>query len=178
MRNIFLLLLLSASTYFSNGQERPKIGSEKGVKEKLWKIKKSLPDFKKNLVVKDRLYTEEDKYDVKMEMGDGIILFEEDEDKQQTLIIRFSGPYFFSGSIADFKQYYVQLGEMLKEIFKNTLTADEVKTEKKWEMTFWEIGKKSYESAVTIKLKTDWFMNKPEIQLVFFTHPSGKVPKL
>ncbi|MBK7123687.1 MAG: hypothetical protein IPH68_13295 [Chitinophagaceae bacterium] len=72
----------------------------------------------------------------------------------------------------------MQLGEMLKEIFKNTLTADEVKTEKKWEMTFWEIGKKSYESPVTIKLKTDWFMNKPEIQLVFFTHPSGKVPKL
>ena len=175
MRNIFLLLLLSASTYFSNGQDRPKIGSEKGVKEKLLKIKKSLPDFKKNLVVKDRLYTEEDKYDVKMEMGNGLIRFE--EDKHQTLIIYFSGPYHFSGSISDFKQYYVQLGDMLKDIFINTLVADEVKTEKKWEMTFSAIGKKSYESPVTVKLKTDWFMNNPEIQLVFFTQPSGKRPK-
>jgi len=40
-----LLLLFLASVYFTNAQERPKIGSEKGVKEKLIRIKTSLPHF-------------------------------------------------------------------------------------------------------------------------------------
>jgi len=173
-----LLLLFLASVYFTNAQERPKIGSEKGVKEKLIRIKTSLPDFTKKLAIKDPLYTEEEHYDVNMEMGDGLIMLKIDEDKQQSLAISFSGPFYFSGSIDDFKAYYYQLGDMLKEIFKSTHTANEYKDEKKWSLRFSEIGKKSHESAVTISLYIDWFMNRPTIRLIFFTYPKGKIPVL
>jgi hypothetical protein len=176
MKNILLLFLL-ASTHVAYAQNAPHIGSQKGVKEKLTRIKKSLPDFTKNLAVKDRLYTEEDVYEVKMEMGDGMIRFEVAEDKQQSLTISFSGPTYFSGSIDDFKAYYYELAGMLKEIFKSTHTAEETKDEKKWLMVFSETGKKSHESAVQPWLKIDWFRQRPTITLVFFTYPSGKVPK-
>lgn len=176
MKNLLLLFLL-ASTLIVHAQNPPPIGSQKGVKEKLIRIKKSLPDFTKNLAVKDRLYTDEDVYDVKMEMGDGMIRFEVAEDKQQSLIITFSGPTYFAGSIDDFKAYYNELAGMLKEIFKSTHIAEETKDEKKWLMTFSEISKRSHESAVKPWLKIDWFRQRPAITLVFFTYPSGKVPK-
>ncbi|HQX96317.1 MAG: hypothetical protein IPH34_00715 [Chitinophagaceae bacterium] len=173
-----LLLLFLASVYFTNAQERPKIGSEKGVKEKLIRIKTSLPDFTKKLAIKDTLYTEEEHYDVNMEMGDGLIIFEIEEDKQQSLTITFSGPFSFSGSIDDFKAYYYQLGDILKEIFKSTHTLEEFKDEKKWYMDFSEIGKKNHESVVKLWLKIDWFMKRPTIKLIFFTYPNGKIPVL
>lgn len=157
-------------------QTAPKIGSEKNVKEKLIRIKQSLPDFKKSLVKKDDTFVEE--YVVKMEMGNGIILFSEEEDDQQTLTIKFSGPVYFSGSVSDFQQYYEKLSGLLKEIFDKTHSYSEKKENKNWTIQFFAKGKTPFTSPTLITLEVSWiFPDSPHISLDFLTYPKGKLPE-
>ena len=177
MKHVLMLLLFFLASFSIDAQNPAIIGSEKGVKEKILKIKKFFPDFKKSLVTRDPLFTEEKHYEVKMKMGDGFIRFEESDDTQQILIVNFSGPNYHSGSMDDFKKYYGQLAEMLKDIFGDKYTPEEHNTERGWNMTFTETGKKSYQSATSIGLKMNWLFNRPSIELYFSTYPSGKKPK-
>ena len=75
-------LLVTFSIY---AQDNPKIGTEKGVKEKFIRIKNGLPDIKKNLTVQDEMWVNE--RNVKFEMGNGLIIYEEDEENNDQYLI-------------------------------------------------------------------------------------------
>ncbi|MER3498117.1 MAG: hypothetical protein C4308_05500 [Chitinophagaceae bacterium] len=54
--------------------------------------------------------------DVKFEMSNGIVLFE-DEEEGQRLTISYCSPVYFSGSITDFQACYKKLSVILTEVF-------------------------------------------------------------
>jgi hypothetical protein len=137
-------------------QTNPKIGSEKGVKEKLIRIKNALPDIKKNLTKRDENFVET--YNVKFEMGNGIVLFDEDEeDHDQSLTIRYTGSYF-SGTIADFQNYYQSLVAMIKEVFGPNYESTVSNKEKSWSTSFFMKGKDAFTSPVRIHIQCDWIL--------------------
>lgn len=151
---IFTLVLLSFLFTCSQleAQTEPKIGTEKGVKEKLTRIKNGLPDMKKTLTKKDEMWT--DQYNVNFEMGNGLIHFEE-EDGLQTMIILYSKSYF-SGTVTDYQNYYKVLAGYLKTIFGNSYNSDSTNTSKEWVTTFFQKGKDKSESPVTVHLSCNW----------------------
>ena len=55
MKNLIILACFFAYTFTAQAQNNPPIGSQKGVKEKFIRIKKGLPDIKKNLTVQDEM---------------------------------------------------------------------------------------------------------------------------
>lgn len=157
---VTLLALFFAITIY--GQKLPPIGSEKGVKEKFIIIKKGLPDIKKNLTKKDEDF--EDTYNVIFEMGNGIVNFEESED-DQTLTIKFSSGWYFSGSMPDFKDYYNKLVSMIGEVFGPVYISERINKEKTLTTTFFEKGKNMFNSKVTITVTCDWILDKPDITI-------------
>lgn len=157
-----------------NAQPEPKIGSEKGVKEKLLKIKNALPDFKKTLAKPLAGYA--NTYEVKVEIGNGEPLFEEDkETTQQTLVVNFSGSPYFSGTKNDFQKYYGQLSTWLKEIFGKTHQFEEEKEETIWTLSFIEKGKDYSTSPTYIELEFTSILSSFDITLTITTYPKGKV---
>ena len=157
---VTLMLLLSAS--FMYGQKLPAIGSEKGVKEKFMMIKKGLPDIKKNLIKKDEMW--EDEYNVKFEMGNGIVLFNESEE-DQTLTISFSSDPYFAGSISDFQNYHKKLVTIISEVFGPAYTQETKSKEKNWTTTFFEKGKDIFSSKISIIAEVSWALDRPHITI-------------
>lgn len=157
---VTLMLLLSAG--FIYGQKLPAIGSEKGVKEKFMMIKKGLPDIKKNLTKKDEMW--EDEYNVKFEMGNGIVLFNESEE-DQTLTISFSSDPYFAGSISDFQNYYKKLVNILGEVFGTAYAQETKNKEKSWTATFFEKGKDIFNSKISIIAEVSWVLDRPRITI-------------
>jgi hypothetical protein len=150
----------------------PKIGSEKGVKEKLLEIKNALPDFKKTLV--KPIDGSADSYEVKMKIGNGEPLFEEDaETKEQALTVNFSNSYF-NGTIKDFQVYYMRLSAWLKEIFEKTHQFREGQEKTVWVLVGVEKGKDYRTSPTLIDLEVTWIVENPDISLTIATNPRGK----
>lgn len=176
MPRFYCFIALMTISCIVMAQDPPKIGSEKGVKEKLTRIKNAMPDFKKSLVKPSDHFA--DSYDVKMKLGNGVILFYEDkETTKQRLTVSFTSPIYFSGAKEDFQQYYQQLSGWLKDIFGKTHTANEDKTDKKWRLSFYENGKNVFTSPTCIFLSVSWVLNRPSISLEITTFPKGEVIK-
>jgi hypothetical protein len=155
LRYLFAAIILTSSNTIQ-AQNNPKIGSDKGVKEKLTLIKKGLPDIKNNLTKKDELF--ENEYEVKFEMGNGIVLFNEDEeDHSQSLTIRYTTSYY-SGSTADYQNYYKRLVSMIKEVFGPGYDSKETINEKDWSTRFLEKGKDVFTSPTSIFIKCQWIL--------------------
>jgi hypothetical protein len=151
---LFAAILLFTVTL--SAQTNPKIGTEKGVKEKLIRIKNGLPDIKKNLTKRDETFVDE--YNVKFEMGNGIVLFNEDEeDHDQSLTIRCTSSYF-SGTVADYQNYYKTLVTMIKEVFGPGYEFSTTDKEKSWSTAFFQKGKDVFTSPVRIDIKCDWIL--------------------
>ena len=145
------LLLFSAITQAQ--PVKPKIGSEKEVKDKFILIKKGLPDLKKNLT---KWNGSDHTYKVKFEMGDRDVLFDENEDgHDQLLTIRYTTSYF-SGTVADYQNYYKTLVATIKEVFGANYESSATDQEKNWSITFFMKGKDVSTSPVSIYVKCDW----------------------
>lgn len=153
-------------TFCIHAQDNPKIGTEKGVKEKLIRIKNGLPDIKKNLTKKDEMWA--DQYNVKFEMGNGIVLFEEDEDEgEQSLLIRYNKS-FFSGSVADYQNYYKTLVSIFKEVFGATYDSEKTEKEKEWQTIFYIKGSDALNSRIRISITCNWMFDSslgPNIEI-------------
>ena len=163
MKNLIILACFFAYTITAQAQNNPPIGSQKGVKEKFIRIKKGLPDIKKNLTVQDEMWVNE--RNVKFEMGDGLILYEEDEEENdQYLKISFSQSYF-SGTVTDYQHYYKNLVAMIKEVFGPGLEVSSTEKEKKWSTTIVEKGKNIFNSPIQVYITLDWIIQSlgPEI---------------
>jgi hypothetical protein len=157
---VFSILMLTVA--FAHAQKLPPIGSEKGVKEKFMMIKKGLPDIKKNLTKKDEMW--ENEYNVKFEMGNGIVIFRESED-DQTLTISFSSDPYFSGTIADFQNYYKKLVSIIGEVFGPAYIQDSKNKEKSWTTSFLEKGKDIFSSNISIFVEISWVLSSPDITI-------------
>ncbi len=157
---LFSILLLAIVV--THAQKLPAIGSEKGVKEKFMLIKKGLPDIKKNLTKKDEMW--EDQYNVKFEMGNGIVIFAESED-DQTLTISFSSDPYFSGTVADFQNYYKKLVAMIGEVFGPAYAQETKSKEKSEATTFFEKGKDIFSSKISIIAEVSWVLDRPHITI-------------
>lgn len=156
MKSILALLSILLITVNVFGQTNPKIGTEKGVKEKLLRIKNGLPDMKKNLTVKDADWA--DSYNVKFEMGNGIILFDNHEDRgEQVMTISFDNSYF-SGTIPDFQNYYKSLVTMLSEILGNKYISEKNEKAKEWSAIFYPIGYSLFETPVSFTVNCNWMI--------------------
>lgn len=119
MKKFLFLSFLILPSLFCLSQDIPKIGDTKGVKEKFLLIKKGLADLKKNLTKPDPMWTSE--REVIFEMGDGIVLFEEDEEEEtESLTIQYSSDPYFSGSLDEFKTFYEKLISIISEVFSKT----------------------------------------------------------
>ncbi|MBS1620717.1 MAG: hypothetical protein JST10_01005 [Bacteroidetes bacterium] len=160
--SLTLLTLLFTCTQLE-AQTEPKIGSEKGVKEKLTRIKNGLPDMKKTLTKEDEMWI--DQYNVNFEMGNGIVLFKE-EDGLQTMQISYSKSYF-SGTVTDYQNYFKVLAGYIKNIFGNSYDSDSTNTSKKWVTTFFQKGKDKSKSPITVHLSCNWMLKDlgPEIEI-------------
>ena len=100
---LFSFMLLAISVRAQDQDEVP-IGQQRGVKEKLIIIKKGLPDIKNNLTTQDEMWL--DQRNVKFEMGDGMVIYSEDEYDgviTQQIRIEFSTKYF-TGTIKNYKK--------------------------------------------------------------------------
>jgi len=158
MNRYFLLFSIILITGFCEAQEpNPKIGSEKGVREKLVRIKKGLPDIRKNLTKPDENFT--DQYNVKFEMGNGIVIYrEEEEDKEQTLTTRKTTSYF-SGTVADYQAYYKTLTALIREVFGPDYEVRVSEKDKIWETQFHSKSKTANnQSKVYIMVSCSWVM--------------------
>lgn len=171
IRTFFLLFQLLVSGICGAQETNQKIGSEKGVKEKLMRIKKGLPDMKKNLTRQDENFT--DTYNVKFDMGNGIVLFREDEDeKEQSLTIRYT-PSYFSGTVAEYQQYYKTLVGMIREVFGPGYESRSTEKDKIWETRFYQAGKDTYGSPVSINISCSWVLASlgPNITIDIYSKP-------
>lgn len=171
--SMLLVLLLTGS--FLSAQNNPKIGTEKGVKEKLIRIKAGLPDIKKTLTKKDEMW--ENEYNVKFEMGNGTVLFKE-EDGEQSLKIRYSKSYF-SGTATDYQNYYKTLVSLVKEVFGSGYDSSSTNEPKKWAISFYQKGKDVFDSAVRIHISCSWMFESlgPDINIEIYSRlkpPSQK----
>lgn len=166
LKYLLLIISLSHLSTLQAQDENPKIGSEKGVKEKLTRIKGGLPDIKKNLTKQDELFT--DTYNVTFEMGNGIILFEEDEEEGvQSLIISFSSDYF-SGRVKDYQEYYKKLVALIGEVFGSSYASTADNTEKTWSTYFFQKEKGIAGSNTGIGIECNWMFEEsigPEITI-------------
>ncbi|HWR32133.1 MAG TPA: hypothetical protein VN451_01300 [Chitinophagaceae bacterium] len=165
MKKLIILACILAYTITAKAQNNPPIGSQKGVKEKFIRIKKGLPDIKKNLTEQDEMWT--DVRNVKFEMGNGLIIYEEDEEEDgvdQYLKIRFTQSYF-SGTLTDYQQYYKTLVAMIKEVFGPGFEVSSAEKEKKWSTTIVEKGKDVFNSPIQVYITLDWIIKSlgPEI---------------
>lgn len=159
MIKFFLCSLVILSAVSVSAQTNPKIGSEKGIKEKLIRIKKGLPDIKKNLTTPDENFT--DDYNVKFDMGNGIIIFEEDEEeKEQSLLIRYTSSYF-SGTVAEYQAFYKNLVTMTREVFTPGYEYKETEEGKTLRTVFLEKGKDETSSNTRISLECSWVLESP-----------------
>ncbi len=151
-------------------QDNPKIGTEKGVKEKIIRIKNGLPDIKKNLTKKDEMWT--DQYNVKFEMGNGIVLFDEDkDDEEQSLLIRYTKS-FFSGSAADYQNYYKTLVNLFKEVFGSAYDFQKTKKEKEWQTSLYQKGNNVLNSSIRINITCNWMFESspgPNIEILIYS---------
>lgn len=158
---VLLPLIALLSVTVSAQTTNPKIGTEKGVKEKLTRIKNGLPDIKKNL-------TKEDDWgdiDVKFEMGNGTILFDEDEDDhKQSLSIRYTYSYY-SGTTTDYQNYYKTLVVLIKEVFGDGYESKTNDSEKSWSTFFYEKGKRRIDSNISIWIKCSWVLDLLSIDI-------------
>ena len=151
---LFSFMLLAISVRAQDQDEVP-IGQQRGVKEKLIIIKKGLPDIKNNLTTQDEMWL--DQRNVKFEMGDGMVIYSEDEYDgviTQQIRIEFSTKYF-TGTIKDFQDYYKKLVNLVNEIFGEAYEAISEEEKWKWETTFTQSGKK-YKSPVSINVEVNW----------------------
>lgn len=162
MQKIVSVLMFLLMMNICNSQALPKIGSEKGVKEKFILIKKGLPDIKRNLINRDKTFTDE--YIVKFEMGNGIVNFEE-SDENESLTISFSSRPYFSGTITDFQNYYNKLVTIVTEVFGTTHTSSIEKTNTSWTTTFFEKDKDQSSSKTYIRLAVSWILDDPHISI-------------
>ncbi|HYM95396.1 MAG TPA: hypothetical protein VET23_14760 [Chitinophagaceae bacterium] len=167
MKRAIILPLLIPVSFYLKAQENPKIGTEKGVKEKLIRIKNGLPDIKKNLTKKDELW--ENDYNVKFEMGNGMVLFDED-DGEQSLKIRYNKSYF-SGSIADYQDYYKALVKMVREVFGAAYDTQSNNKEKKWSTSFYQTRKDIFKSPIRIYVTCSWIFDSlgPDIEIEIYS---------
>lgn len=153
---LFLSALLFYSIILPAQTANPKIGTDKGVKEKLIRIKNGLPDIKKNLTKKDETFGD---YNVKFEMGNGMILFEEDEEEhEQSLLIRYTYSYF-SGTKTDYQNYYKTLVDLIKEVFGPGFDSKTFDSESSWSTSFFQKGQQQSESPVRIDIKCGWVLD-------------------
>ncbi|HMU25721.1 MAG TPA: hypothetical protein PKD97_11715 [Ferruginibacter sp.] len=166
MKALFTFSLLFISGFIF-AQKPPLIGSEKGVKEKFILIKKGLPDIKKNLTENDENFVED--YNVKFEMGNGIVLFDEDE-KEQTLLIRFSTEPYFSGTANDFQDYYYKLVGLLNEVFGAELPPTSNNKEKKLTTLFLQKGTDIFTSKLGVIIQYTQVLNDPYIEINVFSN--------
>lgn len=170
MKTFFAGILLCLGTGLA-AQPNPKIGAEKGVKEKLTLIKKGFADIKKNLTKQDENFT--DSYNVIFEMGNGIVLFSEDEEtNEQQLLIRYTHSYF-AGTDADYKNYYTRLVALLKEVFGDTHQSVTENKDRESATVFYERGKDLLTSLTTISINyfPDLVSLGPHIDLSFSCKP-------
>ena len=166
----FLLCSISLSA-----QDNIKISAQTGIKEKLIRIKKGLPNIKKNLTVQDEMWTNE--RNVKFEMGDGIIIYSEDEDEgimDQLIRITFSY-HSFSGTLADYQDYYKKLVDMFLEIFGNEYEASSEVRPKSWNSVIHQRGAR-FNSPVWIFVEVDWFLGTKSPSISIEVH-SKQIPK-
>jgi len=162
---LFFLLFLFALVLKA---QEPKIGSEKGIKEKLMRIKKALPDLKKNLTKRDENFP--DDYVVKMEMGNGIVLFREDaEEKTQSITIRYT-PSYFSGSVTDYQSYYKTLSGLIKEVFGSRYISNASEMKNSWETNFYLPGKDRSRPTVSIMLSCSWVLGLLNITIDIYSY--------
>ena len=162
------LLQLSLLLFFacSTSAQFPKIGSDKDAKEKLMIIKKALPDIKKNLTKPD-VY--DDMYIVNLEMGNGEIRYDEN-DEDQTLEITYSTDYF-AGALKDFQNYYKKLAGIIKEVFGSAYELNQYDKEGIWSTEITEKGKDFFGSSIKIELKCIWLFDpdKPTIEIKIYS---------
>lgn len=174
MKKLIILASIFAYTITAQAQNNPPIGSQKGVKEKIIRIKKGLPDIKKNLTEQDEMWIEE--RNVKFEMGNGLILYEEDEENNdQYLKIRFSHSYF-SGTLTDYQHYYKTLVAMFKEVFGPGFDISSTEKEKKWNTTIVEKGKDVFNSPIQVYITLDWIVKSLGPEIGIEVHSKIKQP--
>lgn len=174
MKTLITSLSCLLVTFSISAQENPKIGTQKGVKEKFIRIKNGLPDIKKNLTVQDEMWVNE--RNVKFEMGNGMIIYEEDEENNdQYLKIRFSHSYF-SGTIPDYQDYYKTLVAMLKEVFGPQFKVSSTEKEKKWSTTIVEKGKDVFNSPIQVYITLDWIIESLGPEIGIEVHSNIKQP--
>lgn len=160
MKAYFLATLLLFSTITQAQNTKPKITSEKGLKETITKIKKGLPDIKKNLTTKDK-YSDDHYPNVKL--GSGAFYRETDKDQSLTFSYFSSG---YSGTVEDYQNHYKTLVSTIKEIFGSEYTAKTTEKEKKWTTAFYENGKDAFNSPTRIYIKCDWILaSTPSISI-------------
>lgn len=170
MKTVIVSFCCLLIAFCIRAQDNPKIGTEKGVKEKIIRIKSGLPDIKKNLTIKDETWA--DQYNVKFEMGNGIVLFDEDKDDgEQSLLIRYTKSYF-SGSAADYQNYYKTLVSMFKEVLGSAYDSEKKEKEKEWQTSFYLKGSDVLNSRIRISITCNWMFNSspgPNIEILIYS---------
>lgn len=167
--NFLLAFLFLASACALSQESNPKIGSEKGVKNKLIRIKNALPDLKKNLTERDENFP--DSCIVKLKMGNGIVIFKEDEvDKTQSLTIRYSQSNF-SGSRADYQSHYKTLSRLIKSVFGTGYLSKASEKKNIWETIFYQSDKDEFNSPVRLLLKYSFILIFPSITITIYSRP-------
>ena len=154
----YLFVALLLFTVIAQAQTtKPKIGSDKGVKETFIQIKKGLPDIKKNLTKKKG-----NDYTPKIKMGSaGSYKKETNGDQSLTFTYSSSG---YSGTIEDYQNFYKILVSIVKEVFGTDYTATASERGNVWRTGFYENGKNVYTSTTSLYIKYDGtFESSPSI---------------
>jgi hypothetical protein len=158
MKNYLFASLLLCAVIAQAQTTKPKIGSDKGIKETFIKIKAGLPDIKKNLTVKDK---RTGKYRPKFSVGESS--YRQDGDQHLTFIYSSSN---YSGTPEDYQSYYKTLVSIVNEVFGANYTATASERGNVWRSGFYENGKNAYTSTTSIYIKYDGtFESSPSITI-------------
>jgi hypothetical protein len=133
MKKAYLMApLLLFSAMVQSQTTKPKIGSDKEVKESLIEIKKGLPDIKKNLMEK-----QSDKYHPKISLGNDGYYKEVNGDQTLTFTYSTDG---YSGTAEDFQNYYNTLVSIAQEVFGDVYAPSSNQVGNIWRTMFFEKG--------------------------------------
>lgn len=147
MMKYFLSVVLLVSGIAVAQTAKPKIGSDQGVKEFFEKIKKGLPDIKKNLTRKSG-----NDYSPKLNVGSGGFYTETNGDQSLTYTYFSTG---YSGTLTDYQDYYKRLISIAQEVFGKDYTATSSERGNVWRTAFYEKGGNVYTSTTGIYIKCD-----------------------
>jgi hypothetical protein len=159
MKSYLFAALLLCAVIAQAQTTKPKIGSDKGIKEAFIRIKAGLPDIKKNLAVKDK---RSGNYRPKFSIG-GESSYREDDNQHLTFIYSSSN---YSGTLEDYQNYYKTLVSITKEVFGANYTATSSERGNVWRTGFYENGENAYTSTTSIYIKCDeTFESSPSITI-------------